>query len=331
MTAGGEVSQIGSNLAHLRPVDGPSTTEWVRISALVLSDSPRLAGEDRAHTLRLAETDAELPPILVHRQTMRVIDGVHRVHAAVHKGWTEIEALFFDGSAESAFVLAVEANIDHGLPLSLADRRAAAAKIIEAHRDWSDRMIARSTGLSPKTVRHIRVRPTEEDPHLHNRIGQDGRVRPLSAAVGRRLAAELIGNRPDASLREVARAAGISPGTVRDVRERLRRGEDPALPRANGGRRAGGEEAQPRRRQYAEPVEIGEALQTLGRDPSLRHSDSGRQLLRWLRLHIVDADDCAQIVGSAPDHSVRLIADLAGKCAENWAHISAELEKRFPD
>jgi len=87
---------------------------------------------------------------------MGIIDGVHRVQAAILRGQKEIDAEFVDGSSEDAFVLAVRVNVDHGLPLSLADRKAAAERILDTHPDWSDRAIAAAVGLSHKTVGAIR-------------------------------------------------------------------------------------------------------------------------------------------------------------------------------
>jgi hypothetical protein len=49
----------------------------------------------------------------------------------------------------------------------------------------------------------------------------------LDGAAGRRRATELLALRPDATLRQVAREAGISLSTARDVRQRLRRKENP--------------------------------------------------------------------------------------------------------
>src|SRR5216683_6312208 len=55
--------------------------------------SPRLEGEDRAHVARLAETESPLPPILVDRCSMRVIDGMHRLMAASLGGRETIDAV----------------------------------------------------------------------------------------------------------------------------------------------------------------------------------------------------------------------------------------------
>ncbi|MFD1048366.1 ParB N-terminal domain-containing protein, partial [Kibdelosporangium lantanae] len=116
-----------------------------------MSDSPRLEGEDGEHIRALVELDVQLPPITVHRTTMRVIDGMHRLRAAVLRRQDFIDAYLVDAEPDDVFVLAVEANIQHGLPLTFADRKAAAARIVRSHPHWSDRAIAAKTGLSPKT------------------------------------------------------------------------------------------------------------------------------------------------------------------------------------
>jgi hypothetical protein len=162
---------------------------------------------------------------------MRVIDGMHRLRAALLRGEEEIEIQFFDGTDELAFLLAVRANISHGLPLSRADRMAAARRIIESQPQWSNRAIATVTGLSPGTVNAARQRITGQNHQLNTRLGQDGRARPLNGANGRLRASKILESRPDLPLRELAKAAGVSVGTARDVRERIRRGMHPLPPR----------------------------------------------------------------------------------------------------
>ena len=134
-------------------------------------------------------------PSWVHRPTMRIIDGFHRVSAALRKGLTDIEAYLLDGPAESAFIIAVRANVIHGLPLSLADRRAAAVKVLREYPRWSDRAVATTTGLSPQTVAMLRA-SNGQDNDFDKRLGKDGRLRPINAAAGRQLAAELLTLRP---------------------------------------------------------------------------------------------------------------------------------------
>lgn len=205
----------------------PFTTAVVAVHVLTLrpADSPRLNGEDKAHIARLAELETPLPPILVDRRTMRVIDGMHRLMAASLQGRETINVIFFDGSETDIFLRAVQENVAHGLPLSQADRRAAAERIIASHPHMSDRAIGHSVGLAAKTV--VAIRKVQARKYRSQTRGSAGTVRPLDSGVGRRRAAELLTQQPDASLRDVARVAGISPATVLDVRKRLERGESP--------------------------------------------------------------------------------------------------------
>lgn len=299
-----------------------SPVEKIPVSALLPSDSPRLAGEQLEHAQTLARSEATLPPIIVHRDTYRVIDGMHRLTAAVLRGEREIEVRFFEGSGHDAFVVAVEANIRHGLPLSTADRTAAAGRILTTHPQWSDRSIAAVTGLASKTVSALRRRTTDGVP-LQARVGLDGRVRPLSTAEGRRLAEEFLATNPQASLREVAAAAGISPGTVRDVRDRLRRGEAPTLPPRRAGRPGADRDELPPR-----AGDEGPMLHVLRRDPSLRLSEAGRQLLRLLDGYTALTRECELLVGSVPPYSADMVAEAARACAEAWRLFARQVEQR---
>lgn len=161
-----------------------SSVERVSIASLVTADSPRLAGEDMEHGRMLAQSEEVLPPIIVHRPSMRVIDGMHRLHAATLRGRDVIEVKFFDGSVRDAFVLAVKSNMQHGLPLTLSDRTAAALRIVKTHPEWSDRAVAAATGLAAKTVAAIRRRSaTGKFPSCTP--GSGGTARPARSTVRR--------------------------------------------------------------------------------------------------------------------------------------------------
>ena len=302
----------------------------VKVASLVGAGSPRSRGESEAHVQRLVEAEWPLPPILVHRPSMRIIDGYHRVAAAKRKGFAYIDAYLVNASDESAFIVAVRENVAHGLPLSLSDRRAAAARILQTHAHWSDRAIATTTGLSAKTVGAIRC-ATEENRQSHNRLGKDGRVRPLNATVGRRLAAELLCLQTGGSLRDIARAAGISLSTVRDVRDRLRRGEPPvpashaekrSVTLGEGEKRDASRSGPPRPSlgTFANsdaPGDINRVLLALSKDPALRMNDAGRELLRWLHLHAVSCADSQKIPESVPDHCFDHLIEMARRCSAN--------------
>ncbi|MBP2323152.1 ParB-like chromosome segregation protein Spo0J [Kibdelosporangium banguiense] len=291
--------------------------EWVAISSLLPADSPRLAGESVEHIRTLAASDAALPPIVVQRASRRIVDGMHRVQAVKLRGNDEIRVLFYDGDDEDAFIVAVAANIAHGLPLSQTDRTAAAARILGMRPQWSDRKIASVTGLAATTVGGIRKRLIDASGRLNalERVGKDGKVRPVDAKTGRLRASELIAQRPDAPIREIAKAAGVSPATALDVRNRLRDGLDP-IPR--------GYQKPPASPQVSYDI----LLKDLKRDPSLRFTDSGRALLRWLDAHSVDQEQLRQYADTIPAHCTRVIARLAQHNITCWKDLLQHIESR---
>jgi|UPI0007A44550 ParB-like chromosome segregation protein Spo0J len=303
----------GVTLAHAIEVD---------IAQLRHADTPRLGGEDSEHIKMLAALDVPLPPIIVHRQTMRVIDGMHRLRAAELRGDHRIEVTFFDGSVSDAFAIAVRANVSHGLPLSVADRSAAARRLLESHPNWSDRALAVCTGLSAKAIAALRRCTNDALPQEQGRIGRDGKVRPIDSGEGRRAASRLLAERPDASLREIASAAGVSPATVRDVRARIERGEDPIPAKVKRTARKSSGAVGP----GAEPA--GDLLRTLQKDPSLRLTESGRVLLRLLSWPLMEAQAREQLVTSVPPHCVDLVSKVARECASSWHKFADELADR---
>jgi ParB-like chromosome segregation protein Spo0J len=330
------VSEYGkSNLSNNAPDFGKATgtgsTVRIPVRMLVPSDSPRLDGISFEHADILAELDGgSVPPILVHRSSMRVIDGMHRLRAAMLRGDDEIDVQFFDGHDHDAFVEGVRANITHGLPLTLADRTAAAARIIRTHPQWSDRVIGVATGLSAKTVSTLRAQSSEQG-RSDRRIGRDGRVRPVDAAQGRRLASAFIAENPDASLREIARAAGVAPSTALHVRNQIRKHRDPDVePQSRRARRT---ERNLRRHLDPEPpkpiddFDRESAIQILCKDPALRLSEVGRALLRQLNINPLGLIRGTGAMGYVPPHCAAVIAKLARDNAQAWSELAHHLDQ----
>lgn len=320
----------GRELGHWLEVNQDCVpAETIDVHRLEFGDSPRLSGEDPEHVRRLAECWDVLPPIIVHRSTMRVIDGVHRVSAALLRGENTIKARFFDGDEGAAFLLAVASNIEHGLPLSLTDRKMAARRLITLFPERSNRWIAASAGLSDKTVSAIRT--TSENPHLSSRrLGTDGRQRPVDSAIGRKRAAEIVVNRPDAPLREVAQAAGISVVTARDVRARVCRGDDPVPVKLRAvGNDERSQSDRPCRQFRRIPARDPQAaLENLRNDPALRSSEAGRAVLRWLHTRSIERAQWKRLLETIPPHCAELIAGLARGCGEAWNEFAKELQDR---
>lgn len=296
---------------------------------LPANDSPRLGGESCDHARALAESDAAVPPILVDRSTSRVIDGMHRLHAAILRGAREIPVVYFDGSEEDAFVVAVRANTTHGLPLARADRKAAARRIVRTHPDWSDRAIADVTGLAAKSIAEIR-RATDNLPQLDTRRGKDGRARPIDSQAARQRVIDMLLKHPDASLRQIARITGVSPTTVRNVRQRMHSdGSAGTAPTAPAPDRARADMSTERRTvnrylQASDPVTI---LRTLRADPSLRYSESGRALIRFFDQQLSALTECRKSVEAAPVHCRYALVQFAHAVARRWAVLAEELKK----
>ncbi len=316
----------------LQAAKATSISEVVPVESLLPAVSHRISGEDPGHTRLLREKLSDLPAILVNRRTMQVIDGMHRLSAAKLNGAGTIRVQLIDADERRAFLMAVKANTDHGLPLSVADREAAADRVLSWYPYWSDRAIAALVGLAATTIGAIRERSTVQMPQLNARIGRDGRLRPMSTLDGRRRASEIMAARPDASLRQVAREAGISLGTAHNVRERMRRGEDCVLDNHGGG----SERSAPhcdrrstrRRRRCGEPLAWQTVRERLLKDPALRYTEAGRVLLRWFDARAIDAGDWRGVIAAIPPHWVETMINVAYSCGNEWHELASALEQR---
>jgi ParB-like chromosome segregation protein Spo0J len=286
--------------------------------------SPRERGIDPGHVAVLAEVRESWPPIVVSRRDRSVIDGQHRVAAARQLGIQRLCAVFFDGSPDDAYVEFVRCNVGHGLALTLDERRAAARRILLTHSDLSDRRVASVCGLSPKTVARLR-RETDRGTGAgrtaagaKKRVGRDGRQRPVDAGAARVRIAEELERQPDASLRSIASAVGVSPETVRTVREKLRAGALRTTDRVGPG----------------EPENVVTAIlarkrhpgRPLDRDRAFTDRDDGRQFVDWFEATSVDDADLWEHASAVPRSRVYEIADEARRRAAVWTRFAEQLE-----
>jgi hypothetical protein len=313
-------------------LDEPSSTvHRVPVQSLLPADSPRLEGVSHDHVQVLAGSGREFEPILVHRDAGRVVDGMHRLQAAILRGERDIAVRYVQGSPADLFIRSVQANTGHGLPLTLRDRKAAVTRILASHRQWSDRAIASVAGVSPKTVGAARARcSTEESPHSKQptpRLGRDGRLRPADMPQRREKVLTLLTERPNATLREVAEEAGTSISTVHRMRQELRSCPDvPFAALARGTRLASVADApeQSRREAARTPVR---AMRTLCNDPSVRFTDSGRALLRWLNGQAQALAAGERLLEAVPPHCMHAVAEVAGQYAKEWERLADALRQ----
>jgi ParB-like chromosome segregation protein Spo0J len=307
----------------------------------------RGTGTDSAHVQIIAEVSnfRDLPPILVLRNNLRIIDGTHRFEAAKLRGEKTIRARIINCTDNDAFILAVKANTLHGLPLSRSDRVLGARRILGWHPDWSDRAIGVATGLSAKTIAVIRQESTDDTQIFSKRLGRDGKRRPVTALEGRKRAVEFITARPDASLREIARETDVSLGTVQDVRARMRRGLDPLT----AGRVSPPLEVADSQDPASEPAQPSPLPNRLGPrgiqrnverpswpkvssklmcDPSLKYTEGGRAFMRWMSMHVSNSGEWKEFVDAVPAHWLGEISIVAERVSEDWRDFAEYLKSR---
>jgi ParB-like chromosome segregation protein Spo0J len=298
------------------------------IAALEFGPSRRERGVDPAHVAALAEVAESWPPIVVNRSDRVVVDGQHRIAAAKQLGLREVHVIWFDGSDIESHLEFVRRNVSHGLPLTLAERRAAARRFVSSCPELSDRGIAGVCGLSPRTVRRLREEAGAVAGHTNGsrrgqrRVGRDGRVRPIDQKATRARIAEELARKPDASLRKIASAVGASPETVRSVRNELR-----------------GTDASTRTAGFADDP-AATALSLLTRSPGSRAGlvcrddraftdrDDGPQFVEWFGATSVEQGQLWRYVESVPLSRVYEIADEARRRAEFWTSFAGAVEGR---
>lgn len=299
----------------------------VPVSSLRAGQTPRTSGTNPDHVRALAAVWTQLPPVTVARETLEIIDGHHRVEAARLAGETEVPVVFFDGTQESAFVEAVSANVRHGLPLSIGERKIAARQILQIHSEWSDRRIASVSGLARSTVATLREGATGSIGQSNTRVGRDGRRRPIDIEPGRQRVTELLREQPQRPLRQLANEAGVSVGTARDVRNAYRN----EFTGPQSGTTAQAAAQTPRRRPRRSPLQAKagvseeEILSALAHDPALIQRESGRQVLRRLQVNVSSTEQAERFVNAVPPHLTEVVATLADRYARMWTAIANKL------
>ncbi|WP_261801589.1 transposase [Streptomyces sp. ISID311] len=219
------VTQVDSVGETLSPPESPTALQTCTIPIRILRhrENLRAHGENQEYVTTLAQSPVKLPPIFVHRKTMRILDGMHRLKAAKLRGDQSIEVIFFDGDEEDAFVAAVSSNARHGMPLSFNDRTTAATRILSSRPHWPDRTIASVTGLDPRTVRALRGRLGVPDPQPTNLVPLE-RLRPAAPPGYTELPGKTPAPRLSTPVHQVAQEFELEPCAVVDVLNRLRRG-----------------------------------------------------------------------------------------------------------
>jgi ParB-like chromosome segregation protein Spo0J len=289
----------------------------VRVDKLSSGFSPRRT-LNLEHVTTLVEVGGQWPPLLVHRSTMKLIDGAHRLAAAERLGMVTVQATMFDGSEDEARVEAIRRNVEHGLPLTLLERKRGATELLRGHFGWSDRRIAAICGLSPKTVGRVREaqlagRHDDQPPTPEVREGRDRRLHPVTRSATRERIAVALADAPDASLRTIAVRVGASPETVRSVRKQL------------SGANQGADVMWPRFMEARSPAH----LPSWEPDAAIASTTEGSAFADWFSQFTVSPADCRDHAANVPLSRIYEVIDEIARRASVWDEFAGELKKRL--
>lgn len=113
---------------------------------------------------------AEFPPVIVYYDGADywLADGFHRVAAAADAEFLQIDAEIRQGTQRDAVLHSVGANATHGLRRTNADKRRAIETLLRDSEwaQWSNREIARRSGVNDKTVASVRSALSAEFPQI---------------------------------------------------------------------------------------------------------------------------------------------------------------------
>ncbi len=309
----GTTAAAGDGAPRLHGGPDRSEVRSVPLAELSVGYSARLVRVDDDHVALLMEVLERLPPIIVNEATMTVIDGVHRAEAFRRAGRTEIRAVLYSGDETGALVIAVQANVRHGKPLSRVERQAAAVGLLRRCPDRSDRWVGEVCGLSHSTVARLRLAAQAADRTA--RTGRDGRRRPVDPAPGQEAVAEALSSGKATSIRQAAAAAGVAASTAQRVAAGLREEQrsmvglpSPAPPPGQ--------------------VFPGRSPPGAGQGPALASRPGRPATASWLEETAIDTEDLHLYLESVPLDRIHEVADECRRRARTWAEMADALEKQ---
>ncbi len=139
---------------------------------------PRVDGLDSGQVAALQECPDAWPRlVVVEHGGYLLVDGFHRLAAAQNLALETVRVEVREAPADGDLqALAFALNALHGRPLTLADRRSEAVRLLRRDPAVSNLRVARATALSPTTVAVLREQLEQEAaiPATEQRVSKSG-------------------------------------------------------------------------------------------------------------------------------------------------------------
>ena len=207
-------------------------TEILKLASIRLDGGTQLRAETDQDTIDRYAQDMlagdVFPPVVVyHDETDHWLsDGFHRYLATQIAGKDEIETDVRQGTLRDAILHAAEANRKHGLPLSNKDKRQVAELFLSDPEwaQWSDREIARRTGLSNRFVSTMRRELSVNGSQMERKVERNGTAYTLDITnIGVSRSPEASAEDSEVKLLETLKqelAAASSLAEIKDIADR---------------------------------------------------------------------------------------------------------------
>jgi hypothetical protein len=75
-------------------------------------------------------------------------------------------------------------------------------------------------------------------------------------------------------------------------------------------------------------ADTGSLINGLRLDPSIRYSERGRTILRWLALRVITPGQYRELIDGIPPHGANLLARIARECARVWTDFAQKLDQK---
>lgn len=195
--------------------------------------------------IRYMDSFGSLPPVRVQAGTNVVIDGYHRVEAAVRLGLEDLLVAVEEIDDEALRLEAGLANVSHGQPLTRAERNRLAVALVSAYGKPREE-VAKLLGMSPSAVT-LALREHQYNEMLSEKLGSS--IQAINSAHVRalyRVGPEQRERLLEAVVTKLDEDGQPYPLTGAELKTLVDRMLDPATPTAELNRLLGDPKARPK-------------------------------------------------------------------------------------